>query len=101
MWLDAADFNGDGRLDALTVVESMDFGGVETLSLGRGDGTFDRLEPFVLPVDATEIATGDFNGDGRPDLAVAGSNYIEGSVTVLLNNGDLEPHRPRRCGSAT
>jgi hypothetical protein len=102
MWLDAADFSGDGRLDVLSVVESMDFGGVESLSLGRGDGTFDRLEPFVLPLDATEIATGDLNGDGRPDLAVAGSNDIEGSVTVLLNNGDWAPPPPSlRIGDAT
>ena len=36
MWLAAADFNGDGRFDVLTVVDSMDFGGVGTLSLDAG-----------------------------------------------------------------
>ncbi len=32
------------------------------------------------------VAVGDFNGDGKPDLAVA--NYGDGTVSVLLGNGD-------------
>ncbi len=34
----------------------------------------------------TSVAVGDFNGDGRPDLAVTGS--LDGSVTILLQNAD-------------
>ena len=34
----------------------------------------------------TGIATADFNGDGKLDLAVA--NSIDGTVTILLGNGD-------------
>ena len=30
------------------------------------------------------VAVGDFNGDGKPDLAVA--NYGSASVSVLMNN---------------
>src|SRR2546428_4367436 len=35
------------------------------------------------------IAVGDFNGDAKPDLAVANSSLSNGSnnVSVLLNNG--------------
>ena len=61
---------------------------------------------FNLPVDgyySRGVATGDFNGDGYPDLAVASAcNYIEydqaecpmtggtdyGQVTILLGKGD-------------
>src|SRR5437867_3141340 len=32
------------------------------------------------------LALGDFNGDGKPDLAVA--NWAAGTVSVLLGNGD-------------
>ena len=49
------------------------------------------LPSFLSPVDypagsAPEaVVTGDFNGDGKLDLATAGNN---GSVSVLLGNGD-------------
>src|SRR5262249_57785362 len=32
------------------------------------------------------VATGDFNGDGQPDLGVANAYY--GGVSILLGNGD-------------
>src|SRR5260370_4310959 len=35
------------------------------------------------PFEPVSVAVGDFNGDGKPDLAVAG-----GVVSVLLGNGD-------------
>src|SRR5262249_19721328 len=34
----------------------------------------------------TSAAVGDFNGDGKPDLAV--TNVLSNSVSVLLGNGD-------------
>jgi Bacterial Ig-like domain (group 3)/FG-GAP repeat len=46
------------------------------LLLGKGTGKFQS--PIVLDAVGPGIATGDFNRDGRPDLAVGG-------VTVLLN----------------
>jgi hypothetical protein len=101
----AADFNGDGRLDlAVSNEGSNDV----SLLLGNGDGTFqpqvtysveatrDGLGPGPplwppglpqLPVYSVPhgLVSGDFNGDGRPDLAVADSGANE--VTVLLNDG--------------
>ena len=55
--------------------------------LGNGDGTLPATgaEPVAgsLPFG---IVAGDFNGDGRTDLAVA--NFASGDVSVLLGNGD-------------
>jgi hypothetical protein len=61
------DFNGDGRLDVLSV----GLGGVNLL-LGSGDGTFQAPRPVSMPVGgAHTVVAGDLNGDGRLDL-VAG-----------------------------
>src|SRR5947209_7146280 len=54
----------------------------------------DRAVPaFLAPVNypagvaPTAIAVGDFNGDGRPDIATVNNTGI-GTVSVLLGNGD-------------
>jgi hypothetical protein len=55
--------------------------------LGQGDGTFTASSNSDLSDDvAPSIATGDFNGDGKRDLAW--TNAISGSVGVLPGNGD-------------
>ena len=65
-----------------------------TILLGDGTGKFTEVasRPPTGNVP-TSIAVGDFNGDGKPDLAVA--NYCGndpacriGTVTILLGNGD-------------
>ena len=82
----SADFNGDGRLD-LAVTS---FGGISVL-LGDGDGTFQPQLTYAIPGGDpggwgdSGIVAGDFNGDGRTDLATADGN---GFVSVLLGNGD-------------
>jgi hypothetical protein len=86
------DFNGDGKPD-LAVLSSYPNGGV-TILLGNGDGTFSPakgspITTFSNPVQTVSspysIAAGDFNGDGKLDLAVE-DGY--GYVTTLLGNGD-------------
>jgi hypothetical protein len=86
------DFNGDGLLD-LAVANSSDYygnrSGVSVL-LGNGDGTFQPALNYAAGSEFTAVAVGDFNGDGKQDLAVANSNYLytNGSVSVLLGQGD-------------
>jgi hypothetical protein len=91
-----ADFNGDGIPDiALPVVDKSNntIADLQIL-LGNGDGTFTAGQTLVNTSGGT-IATGDFNGDGIPDLALAG--YYSGAgpgtsnpniVSILLGNGD-------------
>ncbi|HXW54610.1 MAG TPA: VCBS repeat-containing protein [Candidatus Cybelea sp.] len=85
--LAAADFIGNGNVD-LVVTNSC--GAALAFLLGYGDGAF-TYEPASPPaMDGGCLVGGDFNGDGKLDLACA--LYDEGSATtfvyVLLGNGD-------------
>jgi type II secretory pathway component GspD/PulD (secretin) len=58
---------------------------------GNADGTFTEVKgsPFHLPSGQTgpiAITSADFNGDGRPDLAIV--NQTTNNVTILEGNGD-------------
>jgi hypothetical protein len=89
----AGDFNLDGKIDLVTT-------GAQTSSVyvfpGNGDGTFaactaTTVGTSFLPVAGegsrpVSMTTGDFNRDGKPDLATA--NNFGLSVTVLLNQGN-------------
>lgn len=84
------DFNGDGKLDVAIA------GGGSTVypdsgvavSLGKGDGTFTQAaqSPISLGQSLSAIVAGDFNGDGKLDLAV--TDETANTVSVLLGNGD-------------
>ena len=64
---EVADFNGDGHLDvALLTIQG---GGKVHFALGDGLGNL-RLDNTVLVPYGVGLASGDFNGDGIPDLAV-------------------------------
>ena len=39
--------------------------------LGNGDGTFQAAVNYAVGNAPYSVAVGDFNGDGKPDLAVA------------------------------
>jgi hypothetical protein len=82
------DFNGDGSPD-LAVSESNNSRpnlGIVSILLGNGDGTFQPHVDYPTANGAYSVATGDFNKDGKADLAVACRNNA--SVSVLLGNGD-------------
>ena len=79
------DFNGDGKLDLAVCSYA---GNTVTVLLGEGNGTFTTASgsPIVVGTQPWAMLTGDFNNDGKLDLAVA--NYGDGTVTLLLGNGD-------------
>jgi YD repeat-containing protein len=83
----AGDFNGDGRADL--VISDSGFGGGDDvrLLLGKGDGAF-QTSQTLLPFSPNQVVDGDFNGDGRADLAYAAYNAGGYQVGVLLGNGD-------------
>ena len=83
----AADFNGDGKVDLAVVGDYVSFGGV-TILLGKGDGTFNAAGPNLAPnLGFNLVASGDFNGDGIPDL-VATNYFSPSGATIFLGKGD-------------
>jgi hypothetical protein len=83
----AADFNGDGNLDLATanVGTSPGLGSVSIL-LGKGDGTFQSHVDYAQGGMPAVLAAGDFNTDGKLDLAFL--DFQSGMLSVLLGNGD-------------
>jgi len=79
------DFNRDGNLD-LAVTNASSNSVSVLLGNGRGGFTAAPGSPFVVDFGPEGIAVGDFNGDGKPDLAILtyqGGNH----VSVLLGDG--------------
>ena len=79
-WICAADFDQDGNQDFATCHLNGDI----FVGWGRGDGSFEGPERIVSGAsDLRAIIAGDFNGDGRPDLAAAAP--YDGVVTLLFS----------------
>ncbi|HYE66886.1 MAG TPA: FG-GAP-like repeat-containing protein, partial [Pyrinomonadaceae bacterium] len=81
------DFNSDSKLD-LATANSSPFGsssGSVSVLLGTGTGSFGLTFNFAAGTTPLAIAAGDFNGDAKPDLAVA--NNSSNDVSVLLGTG--------------
>ncbi len=84
-----ADFNGDGYPD-IAVIDAGSYSTFYVL-LNKGDGTFAPAVEYVGTVapNYDTIAAGDFNGDGKVDLAIYNSDYCTNTcVLIFLGNGD-------------
>jgi FG-GAP-like repeat/Abnormal spindle-like microcephaly-assoc'd, ASPM-SPD-2-Hydin len=84
-----ADFNADGKLDLATVNTTFvttSANNSVSIFLGKGDGTF--AAPTEYPMDGATfaIAAGDFNSDGKLDLAIGNTGLAQ--ISILLGNGD-------------
>ncbi len=102
------DVNSDGTVDALISTSFYDelsnaigsmVGGRVVVALGRGDGTFDSPTAYgdfggggvgTDPSTGWTFSIADMDGDGHPDLVTSNASHDlrEGSVSVILGNGD-------------
>jgi hypothetical protein len=85
-----ADYDGDGHADIAfnSSTYGSELGGAVGVLLGVGDGTF-QSPPLVFPVITQPfvryMATGDFNGDARPDLALVLEEGVVVDHAIMIN----------------
>src|SRR5207244_3224771 len=83
------DFNGDGNADIATVLYGDSpvawAGSAVSVRLANGAGGFGAATSFPVGNGPEWVTTGDFNGDGKLDLATA--NFGGSSISILLGNG--------------
>ena len=111
-FLRAGHFNGDSQPDIAYLRNATNV----AVMLGIAGGTFQEPRNYSVTVNATSLTVGDFNGDGRDDLAVSsldcttcGEATPRGDLSVLINQGDgtfaaavryPAPHRPTAVTNA-
>lgn len=93
-WMDnakwvAGDFNGDGRSDLAAV---WNYGGQNVLTVRTADAQNKFHQAHWLVggggwMDSTQWFAGDFNGDGKDDLAAVWNNGGKVSIAVYLSDG--------------
>lgn len=99
--LAVGDFNADGFVDLVTANSESN---TLTILLGSGNGNFAEAvgSPIATGNAPSCVTVGDFNGDGKSDLAV--SNFNDSSLIILLGNDDgtfkAAPNSPLTVGRA-
>lgn len=84
------DFNNDGKIDLATTNDDQSTGnGTVSVLLGNGDGSFQSAQTFATGPWPSSLAAGDFNADGKLDLATANYDFDDvNDVSILFGYGD-------------
>jgi len=89
--LAVADLNGDGSLDVITANPAVHLPSAASVSqfMGRPDGTLGPQVTTPIGTGSSQpysVAIGDFNGDGKKDVAIG--DLASGPIIIRLGNGD-------------
>ena len=87
----AADFNGDGKMDLAVYNDQGDSSGKGIcVALGGGDGTLGGKSCYTGPsgLQLEAVMAGDLNGDGKPDIVTAQNANGRTGASVYLNKGN-------------
>jgi len=79
----AGDLRNKGLIDLVAGCQTL---GQVVVLLGNGNGTVKTPKDYAVPAGADMVALGDFNGDGKLDVAVT-NGASTGSVSVLTGTG--------------
>ena len=86
-----ADFDGDGRADIVLsgLLASSNGGGLAVL-YQQADGSFGRVRelPPTLDLAVNDVAAGDLNGDGRPDIVFSTGGNAPTYIGLVMQRAD-------------
>jgi len=82
----ANDFNGDGKVDLVTLDSSSLAGNKVWFLPGNGNGTFGTAVATASGTGTGYLAYTDLNHDGKPDLVIA--DEFASAAAIMLGNGD-------------
>src|SRR5579864_4299094 len=89
MAINRGDFNNDGIPDIITGNNGGTGGNGVSINLGKGDGRFQPPKNSAPGIGTFDMAVGDFNGDGKLDVALVGYvSSTQGVLQIMLGNGD-------------
>ena len=87
-FVDAGDLDHDGDIDLAVVIEDCIAAAHDyciAVLINQGDGSFAPAVNYVAGLEPRSLVIEDINGDGNPDLAVAGDDHV---ITTLSGRGD-------------